>query len=199
MQHDALANVYARSLFELAEDAGGRAKIEEVNDELEQIVELTRAMPAFARFVESPIIDQGARGEAIRRMFDGRITDLTLRFLLTLNGKSRLGSIAAITEAFDHLVQERFGRIEVDVFTAAVIGEEACGFIRDRVHKALGKEPVLHSYADPEMIGGVKLRIGDRLIDGSVQTQLRRMKSNILSGSTELRERFDRVIQEETE
>lgn len=198
MQHDALANVYATSLFELADEAGGEAKIEEVNDELEQIVELTRHLPDFGDFLASPIIDRNARREGIRTLFDGRITDITLRFLLTLNDRGRLNRLESIAEAHEHLVQERFGRIEVDVFTASLIGEQAQDVIAERIRDALGKEPVLHVYADPEMIGGVKLRIGDQLIDGSVQTQLRRMRENLLSTGTELRARMERVIEEDT-
>src|SRR5690606_41207211 len=86
---DALATVYATSLFELAEAAGGRAKIEEVGDELEQLLELTRSNRSFGEFLSSPIIDRGGRQEALRSMFNGRVSDLTLRFLLVLNRKGR--------------------------------------------------------------------------------------------------------------
>ena len=60
----------------------------------------------------------------------------------------------------------------------------------------LGKEPVLHPYVDPKMLGGVKLRIGDQLIDGSVQTKLRRLSESIQSGgSVAIRERFETYIE----
>jgi F-type H+-transporting ATPase subunit delta len=198
MHTDALANVYARSLFDLAMEAGGQGKIEEVNDELEQIVELARERREFARFLASPIVDRDARAESIRRIFDGRITDLTLRFLLILNDKGRLDRLEAAASAFDVLVQEAFGRVEVDVYTASVIGEDARSFIRDRIRTALGREPVLHTYADPDMIGGIKLRIGDRLIDGSVETRLRRLRSNLLESGAELRAQVGRLIQDDT-
>ena len=200
MHHDALALVYARSLFELARDAGEQAKIEEIDDELEQLTELARGLPDFGRFLDSPIIDRNARREALRKIFDGRLTDLTLRFLLVLNDKERLNKLSAIAEAYDHLVQEAFGRIEVDVFTAAVLDEEPKAIIRDRIATALGKEPVLHSYADPDMIGGIKLRIADQLIDGSVQTRLRQMKSELLrSGGWKLRNRIGEFLEDNEE
>jgi F-type H+-transporting ATPase subunit delta len=189
--------VYAKSLFELAEAAGGRAKIEEVADELEQIIEIMRGDAEFAALLASPIVDHEKRAASIRRIFDGRITDLLLRFLMVLNRKNRLGHLEPIAEAYDHLVQESFGRVEVDVFTAGPLGPEAMETIRRRVKETLGREPVLHPYTDPDMIAGIKLRIGDRLIDGSVETQLRRMRSNLLThGSVELRERIDRLIDE---
>lgn len=197
MQHDALAMTYARSLFQLAEEAGGRAKVEEIGDELEQLVELMRGNRGFRDLLASPIIDRARRRESLRAMFNGRITDLMLRFLMVLNDKGRLNKLEPFAAAFDHLVQEHFGRVEVDVITAAPIGAEAQRTVRERVQKALNREPVLHLYTDPKMIGGVKLRIGDQLIDGSVETQLRKMKAGLLrSGGWKLRGAGSRFIDE---
>ena len=61
-----------------------------------------------------------------------------------------------------------------------IVGSELVESVKKRVHDVLGKEPVLHHYTDPSMIGGIKLRIGDQLVDGSVATRLRRMKEEIL-------------------
>ncbi len=194
-QTDALANVYASSLLDLADQAGGEDKILEIADELEQIAELTRSNRNFGEFFASPIIDVSKRGQSIRKIFSDNITDLTLRFLLVLNGKGRLGHLEPITVAYDRLVQERFGRVEVNVYTPAPLGDQQLESIRNRVRDALGKEPVLHPYTDPMMIGGVKLRIGDQLIDGSVAGQLRRIRQNLLNeGRDSLRDSIERII-----
>jgi len=195
MHTDALANVYARSLYELAQKAGAQDKINEVAAELDQISELLTEDKRFREFLSSPIIDKNERGVALKKMFTNRVTDLTLRFLLVLNNKGRLGHFGPIAEAFDHLVQEAFGRVEVDVFTAAPLGREQLDGIRDRIRQALGRDPVLHAYTEAAMLGGLKLRIGDQLIDGSVATKLRRMKQNLSqAGATRLRSKFDRII-----
>lgn len=194
---DAVARVYARSLFELALEAGGPEKVAEVAQELESICELTRADRSFREFIASPIIEPKRRAGALRRIFGNRVTDLTLRFLLVLNDKRRLSRIESINGAFDRLVQESLGRVEVDIFTAAPLGDDQMRFVRDRIREALGRDPVLHRYTDPTMIGGLRLRIGDRMIDGSVSSRLRRMKNQILSkGSARLRERFDQIVSE---
>jgi F-type H+-transporting ATPase subunit delta len=196
-QIDALAAVYARSLFELAEKAGGQAKISEVAQELEEICELLRSDRKIREFFNSPILDREARTQSIRRIFSNRITDLTLRFLLVLNTKGRLKHLESITAAFDRFVQEAYGRVEVDVYTVAPLAQDQMSSLRERIRSAIGREPVLHPYTDVTMLGGLKLRIGDQLIDGSVANKLRRMKRDILTdGSTRLRERLDRIIQE---
>ncbi len=197
---DAIAQVYAKSLYELADDAGGREKIVELAEELDQICELARSDRTFREFLASPIINTKARGEAIRRIFHGRVTDLALRFLLVLNNKARLRRLESISAAFDQLVHEALGRVEVDIYTPGPLGPEQLDTIKQRIQAALGKDPVLYSYTDAAMIGGVRLRIGDQLIDGSVASRLRRLRQHLLtSGSSAVRQRLDRIIEEGAE
>ena len=196
-QTDALANVYAKSLFELATEAGGNDKVVEIADELEQVCELLRQNREVRLFFVSPIIDATKRGNALSTIFSNRVTDLTLRFLLVLNNKGRLNHLESISVAFDLLVQEAFGRVEVDVFTPTAIDADAINIIKDKVQSMLGKEPVLHPYVDKKMLGGLKLRIGDQLIDGSVQTKLRRLSESIKnSGGTAIREQFETYLED---
>ena len=189
---DALAKVYARSLFELATDAGGTDKLMEVADELEQICELAREDKKMNLFLTSPVVDVKARGKALSAIFTNRITDLTLKFLLVLNNKGRLDRLESIETAFDQLVQEAFGRIEVDVITPVAIDTELMATIKEKISTVLGKEPVLHPYVDESLLGGIKLRIGDQLIDGSVQTRLRKLSEELKNnGAAAVRERFE--------
>ena len=189
---DALAKVYARSLFELAMDAGGTEKLMEVADELEQICELAREDKKMNLFLTSPVVDVKARGKALSAIFTNRITDLTLKFLLVLNNKGRLDRLESIETAFDQLVQEAFGRIEVDVITPVAIDAELMATIKEKISTVLGKEPVLHPYVDESLLGGIKLRIGDQLIDGSVQTRLRKLSEELKNnGGAAVRERFE--------
>ncbi len=194
-QSDALAHIYARSLFDLAEEAGGQKRIEETAAELEAIIEITRENPSFIEFLRSAILPAEKRGQSLKRIFSGRVSDLTLNFLLVLNHKGRLAHIAAIASAFDELAQEKFGRVEVDVYTAAPIERSQLKAIGDRLRAAIKREPVLHAYTDESMIGGLKLQIGDQMIDASVATQLRKVRERLVThGAAELRARADRML-----
>jgi len=182
-QVDEVAKVYARSMYELARELGGDAGIASMGAELREVAEMARADRKFAEFLRSPIVDPARRGESLRRMFAGKVTDTLLNFMLVLNRKGRLAALEGIAEAFDSMEQEAFGRVEVDVFTASgsVDGPARDALAAD-LRRSLGKEPVMHFHSDPAMIGGLKLRIGDRLIDGSVAAQLRRMRGALLDG-----------------
>lgn len=192
---DALARIYALSLFELAQAAGGQSAIETTQSELEDLIELARAEPMFGEFLSSRILPAETRAASLEKILAGRVSDLTRRFLLTLNRKGRLGHLAAIVAAFDEKVQQAFGRIEVDVYTASPISPEELASIRSRLQQVLGKEPIVHPYTDRSMIGGLKLQIGDQLIDASVATRLRKMRDRLNEdGMAALRAKFDRMV-----
>ncbi|MDX2131653.1 MAG: ATP synthase F1 subunit delta [Planctomycetota bacterium] len=194
---DAVALTYARSLYDLASERGGREKIEEVLAELEDVLEIARHDAEFAELLSSRSVTAEARGASLRRIFAGRVTDLTLNFLLVLNAKKRIGALPAFVEGFDSLVQQRLGRVEVDVFTAERLDAASLASLRERLQGALSREVVLHPYIDPQMIGGVKLRIGDQLIDGSIATKLRRLKDQLATdGAAGVRARLPDILSE---
>lgn len=196
-QPDALAEIYARSLFQLAEGEGGRERTEQILGELEDILELARQDRRFSEFLATRVIAASARDASLLRIFENRASPLTLRFLRLLNVKDRLGHLPAIAAAYDGLVQEAFGRVEVDLFTAEPLDEKARAAYRDRLARTLGKDIILHSYTEPAMLGGVKLRIGDRLIDDSLATKLGRMRDRLnTEGQSNLRTRASRAIED---
>lgn len=195
---DAVARVYAQSLFELGEAAGGDAKLVEIGEELQSIVELVRADSTFAEFLRSPIVEREKRANTLRRVFDGQVTDVLLRFLLVLNDKGRLGHLDDISDGYGELLNDRFGRIEVDVYTVdGALDAAQLEQLAQKVKARLGKDPVFHQYADPSMIGGLVLRIGDQLIDGSVRGQLRGLRESLLeNGSASIRSESSEFLEE---
>ena len=194
-QPDALAEIYARSLFELAEAKGDRAQIESCAGELEDVLELARGNPRFSEFLASRVLPVAERSISLERIFKGRVSDLVLRFLQILNEKGRLSRLPSIVEAYDALVQEKFGRVEVDVYTASPISPEDLRTIRDQLQRVLGKEPVIRPYTENGMLGGVKLQIGDRLIDGSLATRLRKLRDQLANeGSAALRAKIQGLM-----
>lgn len=192
---EAVDRVYAQSLFELADGAGGRSRLEELSGEVDELGDYLRGQPQLSEFMSSRIIGAEERERSLRVIFEGKISDLLLRFLLTLNRKARLNRFLRIGEAFEEMVQEKFGRIEVDVYTRHPVSPEQLESSRERLRAALGREPVVHAYTDPSMIGGVKLQVGDRLYDASVATRLRKM-NELMTGEGEslMRARFERAV-----
>jgi F-type H+-transporting ATPase subunit delta len=193
---NAATRVYARSLFDLAMAQGGRAKVEEVADELEQVVDLARTQPKMSDLLASPTIGDDARAASLTRIFSGRVNSLTIKFLQVLNEKGRLGALPAVAASFDEVIQEKFGMIEADVYTAQPATPEMVQSLTERLARAMGKEVVVHTYTEPDMIGGVKIRIGDQLLDASIATQLRRLKDKLTQdGTSAMRAKMGRILE----
>ena len=173
---NSVGRIYAESLFELASKQGDAAA-QDAGDELVDLVEIVRGDRRFAEFLRSPAIDTAARESTLQSLLKGRVSDLVLRFMLVANRKGRLGELEAISDAYAKLLNERFGKVEVDVFTVdGQLDDGARANLATTLKSRLGREPVLHLYKDASMVGGMKLRIGDQLIAGSVAAKLRRMR-----------------------
>lgn len=196
---DSLARTYATALFELAESKGGEDLIHATLTELEEILELAREDPRFGEFLASRVLSTKDRKKSLNNIFKGKLSDLTLHFLLVLNNKGRVANLPAIAAAVDEITQDRFGKIEVDVYTASPMSGEELAQIKDRLHLALGREPVVHPYVDGSMIGGVKLQIGDKLIDASLATRLRQIQARLANdGANELRGNIARTFEDQS-
>ncbi|MCA9279949.1 MAG: ATP synthase F1 subunit delta [Phycisphaeraceae bacterium] len=193
---DIVANTYANALFELARDAGGEIEAESVLAQLEGVLEIARKDAQFNEFLASLALPTEKRAASLKTMLTGNVSSLVLNFLLVLNDKGRLSNLPAIVRALDVIVQEHFGRVEVDVYTPATISAEALEALKSQLRNRLNKEVIVHPYTDSSMIGGIRLRIGDQLIDSSVATRLRRMGDQLKEqGLSSLRTNINKAIE----
>ena len=168
---------YAQALLDLAKEAD---TADSIGQELRDIGQLVDENADFARLLASPAIGQEERGQLIHRLFDGRASRLMLNFLGLTNQKGRLGLLRSISLAYDDLLDQELGIIEVDVTVAERMGDDQLENVRRKVSDALKREAVVHQYLDPAIIGGLVLRVRDQLIDGSVRAQLAAMRQRLL-------------------
>ncbi len=173
-----VATAYAKPLLELAREQN---QAEAVGEELRGLKEVVDSNPDFAEFLANPAVSEAERGEVLKRTFDGRVSPLLSNFLRVLNTRGRLGVLSQISDAYDELLDELFGKVEVDVTVAQRLGPEELEEVRRRVSEALGKDAVVHQYVDESIIGGLLLRVQDRLIDASVRSQLRTLKTQMMA------------------
>lgn len=192
---DALSDIYATSLYEVCQQAGGNAALKETLDELEAILELARTDAGFNEFLASRVLGTSERTESLKKIFEGKVSSRTLTFLLVLNDKDRLGHLPGMVQAFHDKAQEAFGQLEIDVHTAGPISSADLDAIRDRLASALGKDVIAHHRSDSAMIGGLKLRYGDRLVDGSIAARMRRLRDQLgHDGAARIRARVGDMI-----
>ena len=174
--------VYATALVEMAQSAG---KLDLVAEEMSQLGELLAQDADLRRLLESRILSIEERAAAIDRIFNGQVSDLVYRFLQVVNRKNRLNELSGIVRAFHKLFAEHKGIVEVDAYVADKLDSAKLEAIAAAVGRVLGKQVVPHQHVDETLIGGLKLRIGDRLLDGSVATQLKLVQQKIQAAGRE--------------
>lgn len=174
---DALDVNYAQALIELAEEGN---QLDEIVDEVQQLAELARGELDFRRLLDARSISEDQRRQAINRVLDGRISELLLRFLMVLNERGRLGRLLSIAHALDRLMMQRRGEIEAYAYVAHPLSDQQQEQLADRLGQVLGKTVRLRQREQPELIGGLRLRIGDRMIDASVRYQLRAIRQRMI-------------------
>lgn len=195
---DAVDKAYAKALFELALEQGGRERLEELSAELDELVDVVRAEPRFEEFIASRIIPVEKKERSLRHILGDHVSKPILNLALLLNKKERAGRFVRVAVAFDQMVQERFGRIEVDVYTRFPMPADQLERLRGTLRAALDREPIIYTYTDPSMIGGLRVRVGDRLVDASFSTRLRKMRDLLKEqGAAEIKTRFDRAVEDD--
>jgi F-type H+-transporting ATPase subunit delta len=175
--HSPLAIAYAQALLELANESNTTAAVAE---ELRALREIIATNPQFAQVLADPAISTEERAGLLHRVFDGRASTVVQHFLGLVNEKGRLNILSAIAAAFDELLDQQEGNIEVDATVAQRLGDEQLESVRQRISQALKRNAVLRQVVDPQIIGGLVLRVRDQLIDGSVRAQLAAMRQKLL-------------------
>lgn len=177
--HTPTVMAYARSLLELAEQ-------EDISDtigsELDQLGEVLTENPVFVQFLADPGISQDHRARVLHETFKGKISPLLFNFIGVLNLKGRLKHLADIISAYSDLMDEKHGKVEVDVTTAHRLSEDELLTVRQKVSSALKRDAVLHQYVDESIIGGIILRVQDKMIDGSVKQQIKSIRQRMING-----------------
>lgn len=172
------ALVYAQSLLDLAKE---RNIAEPIGDDLKSLAEGIAGDAGFKLFVIDPSISTEKRADAFKKALTGKINPLLQNFLGVLNLKGRLAILGEISDAYQTLLDEMFGKIEVDVTVAHQLSSDELSLVQQKVSAALGKSAVVHQYVDERIIGGLVLRVQDKLIDASVKYQLQAIKEQLLA------------------
>ena len=179
-QHSQTAIAYARSLLELANEQNAA---ESINTDLQQLREALESDPTFGHFLRSPSISDDERLGVLKRAASGA-PQLLNNFLGVLGNHGRLGILPEVAAAYDELLGEQLGKIEVDVTVARQLSPDQLEEVRRKVSAALKKDAVVHQYVDESIVGGLILRVQDQLIDASVRSQLRAMREQLMAAGT---------------
>ena len=171
---------YATALFELADEAGA---LDAVAKDLTDLRALYDESDDLRRLVQSPIMDRAHQVSAISEIVErAGVHDLTKKFMKLLASKRRLFALSGIMTAFLAELARRRGEVTAEVTSARSLSAQQTEAIEGAIRRAMGSKVSVNHHVDPELIGGLVVRVGSRMVDSSLKTQLQKL-SYVMKGA----------------
>ncbi|MFO7155022.1 MAG: ATP synthase F1 subunit delta [Pseudomonadota bacterium] len=176
MIQGSLARRYARALLASVGDDFERA-----HADLSAIVGSLRDAPEVMEFFADPTVSRKRKADAVEKLIEaGKPHPLVANFLRVLAARNRLGHLEDIARVFDELVDERLGRVKAEVVSAAPLAADQEARIRETLVRATRREVELSTRVDPSILGGLVAKVGSKVFDGSLRTQLGALRDELL-------------------
>jgi len=176
MSRDPINVGYARALFEMAQAEGAVGRVEE---ELFQLRELLKGNADLLQFLKDGSLKREGRRQALADLFQGRVHPLVLNVLLTLNDQDRGGRTLAVIEEFNATATAARQEVSGEVVTARPLDDATMGRIATELNRVTGKSVQLFQKVDPSILGGVVIKVGEQIIDGSLLRKLHRIRDRL--------------------
>lgn len=174
-QNTGLAGRYATAVFELALE---ERALDSLAADLAALKTMLTGSADLARLVRSPVItreDQARAMEAV--LAKANATPLTRKFVLLLAQKRRLFALADVIRAFETQLARHRGEIAAEVTSARALTGDETAELKRVLKDKLGREPRITAHVDPKILGGLKLKVGSRMIDSSLRTKLDQLRA----------------------
>ena len=179
MIDSSVARRYARALLSLGLDEG---RFEQYGEELESVVQAMKQSPELGFLLVNPGYTQQQRHGAVDAVAKVlKLSPLTANFLRLLVDRQRVGDIEQIARVYRALVDQQAGRIRATVTSAGPLSDQDLVRLREAIGRMTGRSIVLESKTDSSLIGGVVAQVGPTMLDGSLRTQLERMRQELKS------------------
>ena len=169
-----LAERYAAALFELADE---RHALDAVAGDLRELRTMLLASADLGRLLRSPVLSREEQGKAIAALAErAGLSKLTCDFLGVVAGNRRLFAVPAIIDAYLSQLAERRGEVTAEVTTAQPLNEAQQNTLGEQLRRAVGRRVTVDVKVDPSLLGGMIVKVGSRMIDGSLNSRLRRLQ-----------------------
>lgn len=182
MTNNVVARRYASALFSLGRREGGDA-LEAHGRTLAELAEMLNAEPKLEQVLKSPVVSAGEKKAVLRSLLEAMGADDVMRnFCFLLADKKRLGALRDIAAWYGVLLDAERGVLRGTVVTAVKLSPEKQARLAADLKTKIGKDVELSFGIDPEILGGMVLSVGDRILDASLRAQLGILRENLRRG-----------------
>jgi F-type H+-transporting ATPase subunit delta len=169
-----LAERYAAALFDLADERRG---LDEVAADLRQLRAMLKGSDDFQRLIRSPILSREQQGAAIKAIVErAGLSPLVRDFLAVVARNRRLFAVPAMIEAFLAKLAARRGEVNAEVTAALPLNEGQLAALNEQLRRSIGSRVTVDVRVDPVLIGGMIVKVGSRMVDGSIRSKLQRLQ-----------------------
>lgn len=180
MKNEVIARNYAEALLAVALPDNA---VERYGDLLDALGGVVDSDPLVKGVLMSPRVTKQAKQDLVAKALKGLAPESFVRFLQAVVRRGRQDGFSAMAQAYRNLADRHFNRVHASVVTARPSDEALEKAIAERLTKAMGKTVLPHFRTDPALIGGVVVRVGDRVFDGSIRRRIQLLRSRMLSGT----------------
>ena len=169
-----LAERYAAALFDLADE---RRALDEVAADLRQLRGMMAESADLRRVIRSPILARGEQGKALAAVAErAGLSQLVRDFLAIVARNRRLFAVPAMIEAYLAKLAERRGEVTAEVTAAQPLSDAQIGLLSEQLRRSVGRRVAVDVRVDAGLIGGMVVKIGSRMVDGSLKSRLQRLQ-----------------------
>ena len=169
---------YAEALFELA---AGEQVLEETSDGLVTVISALKQTPEYRQLLASAAVGKAARIEALEEAFRGKIPNVLLGVLRMMVSRGHMSALDGMAREYEELSREYRGESVALVTSAVPLKEAEAVAIRAELEKRFARRIILRCELDPALIGGVRVEVEGRVIDGSIRNKLEQIK-DVMNG-----------------
>jgi ATP synthase F1 delta subunit len=174
-----IAEVYARSLFEVAQEQDA---LDEIHEQLGEFADELSGNRQLQVFFFSPYFSSEEKKDGVAKVIDGG-NEYFVRFLELLAEKHRVPALFRIRREFDELWAEEQRLLEVSVTSAVELDEETVKGIGKKIEEQTGRRVDLSANVDPDVIGGLVIRVGNMVLDATVRNRLERLRRQVAAAA----------------
>ena len=162
---------YANATYVSASKAGVLDKVE---GELNGLAKSAAESPAFAGFLQNPLIPRDEKTDQIEALLKGKVSQITLNLCTTLAGNARLNELTKVASTYAQLMKAKRGQVDATIISADPLTQKQSDQIAAAIKSTSkdAKEVVISSKVDPSIIGGIQVQIGDQFLDLSVKSRI---------------------------
>ncbi|GIV58122.1 MAG: ATP synthase subunit delta [Rhodothermaceae bacterium] len=180
MSEMTVARRYAQALIDEASQEGQRAAVDADVAMLREVLTTSRELQLFFR---NPAISRERKQAAVKALFEGRVAPLTLRFLHLLIEKRREALIDEVLAAYQDLRNEQEGIVEAEARVALPLDPASEQALVKALERMTDRRVRVYQKQDPALLGGLVVRVGDTVYDGSVRHQLATLRARLEHGT----------------